>query len=146
MKGVNKIMVLGNVGHDPETRTFGSGSTVTTLSIATTDSWKDKNSGQKVEETEWHDCKFFGKLSEIVAEYVRKGSKIYIEGSMKTEKWTDKTSGEEKSRKFINCTIMQMIDSPRDSQPQRKEQSARQPTQRQAQTNTFDDDLDLPFN
>lgn len=95
MSALNKVQVIGNVGQDPEIRYMPSGSAVANLTIATSEKWKDKNSGEQKEETEWHKIAVFGKLAEIIGEYVRKGSKIYIEGKLKTRKWTDQ-QGQEK--------------------------------------------------
>lgn len=95
MSALNKVQVIGNVGQDPEIRYMPSGGAVANLTIATSEKWKDKNSGEQKEETEWHKIAVFGKLAEIIGEYVRKGSKIYIEGKLKTRKWTDQ-QGQEK--------------------------------------------------
>jgi single-strand DNA-binding protein len=90
--GVNKVILIGNLGADPESRTIGgTADMVTNLRIATTETWTDKNSGAKNERTEWHRIVVFGKLAEIVAEYTRKGSKIYVEGKLRTRKWTDQS-------------------------------------------------------
>ena len=95
MRGVNKVILLGTVGRDPEVRSLGaSGSTVTSISLATSEAWKDKNTGQLTEQTEWHRVVFYGRLAEISGEYLRKGSKVYVEGSIHTRKWQDKTTGE----------------------------------------------------
>jgi len=88
--GVNKVIIIGNLGKDPETRYMPSGSAVTNMSIATAESWKDKVSGEQQERTEWHKVAMFGKLAEIAAEYLRKGSQVYIEGKLRTRKWQDK--------------------------------------------------------
>ena len=90
-RGVNKVILIGNVGGDPETRYLPNGNAVTNITLATTDSWKDKQTGQVQERTEWHRVVFFGKLAEIVGEYVRKGSQIYVEGRLQTRKWQDQT-------------------------------------------------------
>ncbi len=95
MSALNKVQVIGNVGQDPEIRYMPSGGAVANLTIATSEKWKDKNTGEQKEETEWHKIAVFGKLAEIIGEYVRKGSKIYIEGKLKTRKWTDQ-QGQEK--------------------------------------------------
>src|SRR5258708_16859214 len=90
-RGVNKVIIVGNPGADPETRAMPSGTTVANLRIATTESWKDKQSGEQQERTEWHRVALFGRLGEIAAEYLRKGSHVYIEGSLRTRKWQDKS-------------------------------------------------------
>ena len=86
-RGVNKVIIVGNCGQDPETRFMPSGGAVTNLSIATSESWKDKNTGDQQERTEWHKVVFFNRLAEIAGEYVKKGSKLYVEGSLRTRKW-----------------------------------------------------------
>lgn len=107
-RGVNKAIIVGNVGQDPEVKYMPSGSAVADLSIATTESWKDKQTGEKQERTEWHRITFFGKLAEIVGEYVRKGSQIYVEGSIRTEKWQDKNGNDRYTTKII-ANEMQML-------------------------------------
>jgi single-strand DNA-binding protein len=89
-RGINKVILVGNLGNDPETRYTPSGSAITTISIATSESWTDKQTGQKQERTEWHRVKFFGRLAEIAGEYLKKGRQVYIEGSLRTDKYTDK--------------------------------------------------------
>ncbi len=88
-RGINKVILVGNLGQDPEVRYAPSGSAVTNISIATSDSWKDKNTGQMVDKTEWHRVVFFGKLAEIAGEYLKKGSQVYVEGKLQTRKWQD---------------------------------------------------------
>ncbi|MEO6353560.1 MAG: single-stranded DNA-binding protein, partial [Burkholderiaceae bacterium] len=90
MASVNKVIIVGNLGRDPETRYMPSGDAMTTIAVATTDSWKDKSTGEKKETTEWHRITFFGKLAEIAGQYLKKGSQVYIEGSLRTRKYTDK--------------------------------------------------------
>ncbi len=90
-RGVNKVIIVGNCGQDPETRFMPSGGAVTNLSIATSESWKDKNTGDQQERTEWHRVVFFNRLAEIAGEYVKKGSKLYVEGSLRTRKWQGRT-------------------------------------------------------
>ena len=87
MSGINKVLIIGNLGKDPETRFLPSGGAVTNITVATSESWKDKQTGERKEVTEWHRIVFFNKLAEIAGEYLRKGSKVYIEGSLKTRKW-----------------------------------------------------------
>ena len=93
-KGINKVILIGNLGRDPEVRYMPSGGAVTTVSIATSSSWKDKQSGDMQERTEWHRVVFFNRLAEIVGEYLKKGSKVFVEGSLRTQKWQDKVNGE----------------------------------------------------
>ncbi len=109
-RGVNKVILVGNCGQDPETRFFPSGDAVTNVSLATSESWKDKNSGEQQERTEWHRVVFYNRLAEIVGEYVKKGSKIYVEGRLQTRKWQDK-SGADRYTTEIVANEMQMLDS-----------------------------------
>ena len=121
-KGVNKVILVGNLGQDPEVRYMPNGNSVANISIATSDSWKDKSTGQQQERTEWHRVVLFGKLSEIAGEYLRKGSKVYIEGRLQTRKWTDQ-QGQEKYTTEIVVDMggqMQMLDSKQDSNQQQQ--------------------------
>jgi single-strand DNA-binding protein len=106
-RGINKVILVGNLGNDPEVRYSQSGSTITSISLATSESWKDKN-GEMQERTEWHRVKFFGRLAEIAGEYLKKGRQVYIEGSLRTEKYTDK-NGVEKYSTDIIANEMQML-------------------------------------
>jgi single-strand DNA-binding protein len=110
MASVNKVIIVGNLGRDPETRYLPSGEAVTNISVATTDTWKDKASGEKKEQTEWHRVAFFGRLAEIAGEYLKKGSQVYIEGSLRTRKWQDK-EGKERYTTEIRADTMQMLGS-----------------------------------
>jgi single-strand DNA-binding protein len=110
MASVNKVIVVGNLGRDPEMRTFPSGDRVANVTIATTDKWKDKQTGEMKEATEWHRVVFNGRLAEIAGEYLRKGSQVYVEGSLRTRKWTDK-DGIEKYTTEIRADQMQMLGS-----------------------------------
>jgi len=108
MASVNKVIILGNLGRDPETRYMPSGDAMTTISIATTDTWKDKTTGEKKDTTEWHRVVFFGKLAEIAGQYLKKGSAVYVEGSLRTRKYVDK-DGIEKYATDIRADTMQML-------------------------------------
>jgi single-strand DNA-binding protein len=110
-RGVNKVILVGNLGNDPESRTFPSGDMVTNATLATSESWKDKQTGEKQEKTEWHRLSFQRRLAEIAKEYLRKGSKIYIEGSLRTRKWQDKATGADRYSTDIVVREMQMLDS-----------------------------------
>jgi len=110
MASVNKVIVVGNLGRDPEMRTFPSGDQVANVTVATTDKWKDKQSGEMREATEWHRIVFNGRLAEIAGQYLRKGSQVYVEGSLRTRKWTDK-DGIEKYTTEIRADQMQMLGS-----------------------------------
>jgi single-strand DNA-binding protein len=109
-RGVNKVILIGHLGADPETRAMPSGSTVANLRLATTENWKDKQTGEQQERTEWHRVVLFGRLGEIAAEYLRKGSQVYIEGSLRTRKWTDKQGTERYSTEIVG-NDMQMLGS-----------------------------------
>ncbi|MCB1203516.1 MAG: single-stranded DNA-binding protein [Verrucomicrobiae bacterium] len=109
-RGVNKVILLGNLGADPETRSLPSGMTVANIRIATSESWKDKQSGEMKEQTEWHSVAMFGRLGEIAAEYLRKGSQVYIEGRLRTRKWQDKQGNDRYSTEII-ANEMQMVGS-----------------------------------
>ncbi len=111
MRGVNKVILIGNLGRDPEVRYLPSGIATANITLATSESWKDKNTGQAVEHTEWHRVVFFGKLAEIVSEYLKKGSKVYVEGSLTTRKWQDKQTGQDRYSTEIRAQSMQMLDS-----------------------------------
>src|SRR3989344_1386126 len=108
MASVNKVIIVGNLGRDPEMRTFPSGDQAANVTIATTDKWKDKQSGEMKEATEWHRVVFNGRLAEIAGQYLRKGSQVYVEGSLRTRKWTDQ-SGVEKYSTEIRADQMQML-------------------------------------
>ena len=108
MSAVNKVILLGNLGADPETRYMPNGDAVATVRLATTETWKDRNSGEKREATEWHRVVFFRKLAEIVGQYLKKGSSVYIEGRIRTRKWQDK-DGQERYTTEIEATEMQML-------------------------------------
>ena len=108
MASVNKVIIVGNLGRDPEMRTFPSGDQVANVTIATTDKWKDKQTGEMKEATEWHRVVFNGRLAEVVGQYLRKGSQVYVEGSLRTRKWTDQ-NGVEKYSTEIRADQMQML-------------------------------------
>lgn len=110
MASVNKVILVGNLGADPDTRYMPNGDQVATIRLATTESWKDKNSGEKRELTEWHRVVFYRRLAEIVGQYLKKGSQIYIEGRIRTRKWTDK-EGQDRYTTEIEATELQMLGS-----------------------------------
>ena len=109
-RGVNKVILIGNLGKDPEVRYSPNGGAVTTISLATTESWKDKNTGENVDKTEWHRVVFFRRLAEIAGEYLKKGSKVFIEGKLQTRKWQDQ-QGQDRYTTEIVANEMQMLDS-----------------------------------
>lgn len=108
MASVNKVIIVGNLGRDPETRYMPNGDAVTNITVATTENWKDKNTGEKKELTEWHRVTFYRKLAEIAGQYLKKGSQIYVEGRLQTRKWTDKEGVERYTTEIIADT-MQML-------------------------------------
>jgi len=144
MRGVNKVILIGNCGQDPEVKYLPSGGAVTNISVATSESWKDKNTGQMQERTEWHRVVFFNKLGEIAGEYLRKGSKVYIEGSLRTRKWQAQ-DGSDRYTTEIVADVMQMLDGKDDNRPQSApSQPARSAAPAQPQGfDSFDDDLNF---
>lgn len=114
-QGINKVILVGNVGQDPEIKNMPAGGSVANFSVATSESWVDKATQQKKESTEWHRVVIFGKLADIVGQYVRKGSKLYLEGKLKTRKWTD-AQGIERYTTEVIADVMQMLDSRQDGQ------------------------------
>ena len=165
MASVNKVIIVGNLGRDPEIRTFPSGDQVANVTIATTDRWRDKNSGENKESTEWHKVVFNGRLAEIAGQYLRKGAQVYVEGSLRTRKWADQATGQERYATEIRADSMQMLGQRQDGGSsdegygQQERQAAPAPAPRQAQRPAptpmpstprapggFDDmDDDIPF-
>ena len=146
-RGVNKVILIGNAGADPEVRYSPGGSAVTNLRLATTDSWRDRQSGEQQERTEWHRLVFFGKLAEIAGEYLRKGSKVYVEGRLQTRKWQGQ-DGQDRYTTEIVANDMQMLDGRgegsgnaggQQGSGQRQNQESRQPEP--APADDFDDDI-----
>jgi len=150
MTGINKAIIIGNVGQDPETRSFPDGGSVTNISVATSEKWKDKQTGQDVEKTEWHRIVFKNRLAEIAAQYLRKGSKVYVEGKLVTRKWQNQ-QGVDMYTTEIHALQMQMLDGGQAPAPQQQQQAPQQGYQQQApqaqQAPAFvEDDLDsIPF-
>ena len=138
MASVNKVILVGNVGRDPETRYLADGAPVTSLSLATTENWKDKATGQKKEAVEWHRISMFGKLAEIATEYVKKGSQLYIEGRIRTRKWKDK-EGNDRYSTEINADSMVMLGG------KGEQKSEPEPTPKKAPAGKFDDLDEPPF-
>lgn len=150
MSSLNKVLLIGRVGRDPEQKTWPSGDVHCDLSIATTETWKDKQSGEKKERTEWHRLTFNGRLAEVVCQYVKKGSLIYVEGSIKTRKYTDK-DGAEKQAFEIACREMTMLGSKSDGDSSGRDSNTSSPSRAPAASRpaagkpSFDDDGDVPF-
>jgi single-strand DNA-binding protein len=155
MASINKVILVGNLGQDPEVKYMPSGGAVTTISIATTDSWKDKATGEKKENTEWHRVVFFNRLAEIVGEYLRKGSQVYVEGNLRTRKWQDQ-NGVDKYTTEIVAREMQMLggksggssdfNAPKQSAPKQQEKQQDSRSNSNAPPQNFDNfDDDIPF-
>jgi len=151
-RGVNKVILVGNLGQDPETKSTQGGTAITNISVATSETWKDRTSGQQQERTEWHRVVFFKRLAEIAAQYLKRGSKVYVEGSLRTRKWQD-SNGNDRYTTEIVADEMQMLDS-RGGGDDSYGQSAYQPDQQAhparpqapdvgGYDNAFDDDI--PF-
>jgi len=143
MSGINKVFIIGNVGADPEIKFLPSGGAVANLTVATSETWKDKTTGEKKEATEWHKVVFFGRVAEIVGEYIKKGSKIYVEGSLKTRKWQDQ-EGNDRYTTEIKGNEMQMLDSRGDASS--KDPAPKETPQKGSpqQSEAVDDDT-IPF-
>ena len=150
MASVNRVILIGNLGKDPETRYAPSGDAICNITLATTDTWRDKATGEKREATEWHRVVFFGKLAEIAGQYLKKGSQVYLEGKLKTRKWQDK-DGADRYTTEINADELKMLGGKGDgqqSEPQRQQQAPQRPQAPQKPAsgggfNEFDDDI--PF-
>lgn len=138
MASLNKVQLIGNLGRDPEVRYNPEGKAIASISIATTSSWKDKNTGEKREETEWTNVTFFGKLAEIVGEYLKKGATVYVEGRLKTDKWQDKETGKDRYSTKVIANSMLMLGGKRDDAKQSKPGA-------QPQSNDADLDDSIPF-
>lgn len=121
-RGVNKCIILGNLGNDPEVKYTASGSAIANLTVATSESWNDKATGEKRESVEWHRVVLFGKLAEVAGEYLRKGSQVYIEGQLRTRKWTDNAGVEKYTTEIVVGMngVMQMIGGKQESKPQQQ--------------------------
>ena len=146
-RGINKVILVGNLGKDPETRYSAEGSAITNITVATSESWKDKNSGERHERTEWHRVVFFGKVAEIAGQYLKKGSQVYVEGSLRTRKWQN-SEGKDQYTTEIVADQMQMLGGlPREQQHEPAPQH--EPAQQRGATvdagfDQFGDD-DIPF-
>ncbi|HRQ66231.1 MAG TPA: single-stranded DNA-binding protein [Xanthomonadaceae bacterium] len=151
-RGINKVILVGNLGADPETRYTTSGSAITTIRLATSEQWKDKQTGETQERTEWHRVKFFGRLAEIAGEYLKKGRQVYVEGSLRTDKYTDKEGIERWSTDII-ANEMQMLGAMGGGEGGgggSRERSAQRPQAQESRgpagaSQDFPDDDDLPF-
>lgn len=144
IRGVNRVTILGNLGNDPEVKYTASGSAIANLTVATSESWNDKATGEKKEITEWHRVVLFGKLAEVAGEYLRKGSQVYIEGQLRTRKWTDNAGVEKYTTEVVVGIngVMQMIGGKQESKPQQQMQQQSRPQQ---QSNPPPHDSNIPF-
>ena len=140
MAGVNRVIILGNLGNDPEIRTMPNGEAVANISVATSETWTDKNTGERRETTEWHRIVFYRRQAEVVGEYLRKGSKVYVEGKIKTRKWQDQ-NGQDRYTTEIQGDVMQMLDSRQSGEQKDNPSKAEQPPA----GNQSDFDDDIPF-
>lgn len=141
MSGVNRVIILGRLGQDPEIRYMQDGKAVANISVATSEEWKDKQTGEKQSKTEWHRIVIFGKLAEIAGEYLKKGSQAYFEGKLQTRKWQDQ-NGQDKYSTEIVANVMQMLGSAQGASQDRPQQQQAQ----QSQSQGFDDfDDDIPW-
>jgi single-strand DNA-binding protein len=138
-RGINKVILVGNLGADPETRAMPSGVQVTNISIATSESWKDKQTGEQQERTEWHKVVFFGRLAEIASEYLRKGSQVYVEGNLRTNKWQDRDGNDRYTTEIVAKEMQMMGGRPGSGAPAQASSSAAPPPA----NDQFDDDI--PF-
>ena len=148
-KGVNKVIIIGNIGQDPEIKYMPSGGAVTNVSIATSESWKDKTTGQPVEKTEWHKIVFFNALADIAGKYLKKGSKVYIEGSLRTRKWQAQ-DGTDRYTTEIVANEMQMLDgkpnADQSNEPRNQQDNRQAPAHSAPQQPAgFDDFDDIPY-
>lgn len=136
-RGVNKVILVGNIGNEPEMRYMPNGNAVATVSLATSDTWKDRNTGEPQERTEWHRVVFFGKIAEIVGQYVHKGSKLYVEGRLQTRKWADQQGVDRYTTEIVVDMggTMQLLDSRQDNAGSYNQNQQQQPYQQQAPSN-----------
>lgn len=146
MASVNKVIILGNVGKDPEVRHMQNGDSVVSVSVATSESWKDKNSGESKENTEWHRVTFYRKLAEVAANYLRKGSSVYIEGRLETKKWTDKAGVERYTTGIVASEMKMLGKAPEAGERQAAPEAHNHPVKVQADTGWPDIDSEgIPF-
>lgn len=153
-RGINKVILVGNLGADPETRYTASGTAITTIRLATSETWRDKQTGENQERTEWHRVKFFGRLAEIAGEYLRKGRQVYVEGALRTDKWQDQ-NGQDRYTTEVIASELQMLGGRgdetsgppqggfRENQPERQQKSQSQSPVFEGEDNFTDDDI--PF-
>ena len=138
MAGINKVIIVGNLGQDPDVRTMPNGDMVTKISVATSESWVDKNTNERKTQTEWHAIVFYRRQAEVAGEYLRKGSKVYVEGRLKTRKWQDQ-NGQDRYTTEIQGDVLQMLDS----RQQDKSSTSGKPNHQAENAGDFNDDIPL---
>ena len=142
MAGINKVIIVGNLGNDPEIRTMPNGDMVTKISVATSESWTDKNTGERKTQTEWHSIMFYRRQAEVAGEYLRKGSKVYVEGRLRTRKWQDQ-NGQDRYTTEIQGDVLQMLDSRQGGDNQDRPSTSGKAKQQAENIGDFNDDI--PF-
>lgn len=140
MAGINKVIIVGNLGQDPDVRTMPNGEAVTKISVATSESWIDKNTNERKTQAEWHSIVFYRRQAEVAGEYLRKGSKVYIEGRLKTRKWQDQ-NGQDRYTTEIQGDVLQMLDSRQSGENQDKSSTSGKPKQQAGSVDDFNDDI-----
>mgnify|MGYP000993290827 CR=1 FL=1 len=142
MAGINKVIIVGNLGQDPDVRTTPTNETVTTITVATSEKWQDKQTGEVKEVTEWHRIVFYKRKAEVAGEYLRKGSKVYVEGRLRTRKWQDQNGLDRYTTEIIG-DVLQMLDSRQSGDNQDKSSASGKPKKPEESADNFDDDI--PF-
>lgn len=142
MAGINKVIIVGNLGQDPDVRTTPTNETVTTITVATSEKWQDKQTGEVKEVTEWHRIVFYKRKAEVAGEYLRKGSKVYVDGRLRTRKWQDQ-NGQDRYTTEIIGDVLQMLDSRQSGDNQDKSSASGKPKKPEESADNFDDDI--PF-
>ena len=143
MKGINKVIIVGNLGADPDSRAMPSGNAVTNISVATSESWNDRETGEKQEKTEWHRVVFFNRLAEIAAQYLKKGSQVYVEGKLQTRKWEDKEGNERWTTEVVANQMQMLGDRMSNDMSNDNASSSQSTSDNDFSTDEFDDDI--PF-
>lgn len=143
MAGINKVIIVGNLGNDPDVRTMPNGDMVTKISVATSESWIDKNTNERKTQTEWHPIVFYRRQAEVAGEYLRKGSKVYVEGRLRTRKWQDQ-NGQDRYTTEIQGDVLQMLDSRQSGDNQGKSSTSGKPKRQAESVGDFNDDM-IPF-
>ena len=142
-RGINKVIIVGNLGADPDSRAMPSGNAVTNISVATSESWNDRETGEKQEKTEWHRVVFFNRLAEIAAQYLKKGSQVYVEGKLQTRKWEDKEGNERWTTEVVANQMQMLGDRMSNDMSNNNASSSQSSSDNDFSTDDFDDDI--PF-